>query len=68
MSGHQIARTAPDLTQRTEHRREHDEVAQRAEKEDEEEREVFKQYTIPEGFTVWIELAFKANSRPTSLF
>jgi len=32
------------------------------------ERKVVKQYTIPEGFTVWIEVAYKANLRPTSLF
>lgn len=33
-----------------------------------DEKEVIKQYTVEEGFTVWIELAFKSKDRPTSLF
>jgi hypothetical protein len=29
---------------------------------------VMKQYVIPEGFTVWLEIAFKTSARPTSMF
>jgi hypothetical protein len=34
----------------------------------ESEKTVAKQYTIEEGFVVWIELAFKTKDRPLSLF
>ena len=34
----------------------------------ENKKTVMKQYIIPEGFTVWIEIAFKAKSRPASMF
>lgn len=33
-----------------------------------DQKVVLKQYTIPEGFTVWIELAFRPNERQVSLF
>jgi len=33
-----------------------------------EDRKVMKQYTIPEGFTVWIEISFKPKMRQTTLF
>jgi len=32
------------------------------------EKKVVKQYTIPEAFTVWIELAFKPKERPLAIF
>ena len=34
----------------------------------ESEKTIVKQYTVEEGFTVWIELAFKSKDRPLSLF
>ena len=37
-------------------------------KMNESEKTVIKQYTVEEGFTVWIELAFKSKDRPISLF
>ena len=32
------------------------------------EKKVVKQYTIPEGFTIWIELAYRLKQRPTTMF
>jgi len=32
------------------------------------EKQVLKKYVIPEGFTVWIELAFRPKQRPLSMF
>ena len=32
------------------------------------EKKTLKQYVVPEGFTIWIELAFKPKTRPISLF
>jgi hypothetical protein len=34
----------------------------------EAQKKIVKQYVIPEGFTVWIELAFRPQTRPTSIF
>jgi len=32
------------------------------------ERKVLKEYVIPEGFVVWVELALKSGGRPTVMF
>ena len=32
------------------------------------DKQVIKQYTVPEGFTVWIEISCKAKQRPSSMF
>jgi hypothetical protein len=32
------------------------------------EEEVLKEYTIPEGFVVWLELVYKLKQRPTVMF
>ena len=33
-----------------------------------ETKEVMKEYLIPEGFTVWLEITFKHKQRPTTMF
>ena len=33
-----------------------------------EESEVMKEYTIPEGFVVWMEMNYRLKARPTSMF
>jgi len=38
------------------------------EDEKEEEEKLVKQYTVPEGFTVWLELDYKQKLRPTAIF
>jgi hypothetical protein len=46
-----------------------EEVMENTENETNEDgKELLNEYVIEEGFTVWIELAYKENSRPTSLF
>jgi len=32
------------------------------------EQKILKQYTIPEGFILWLEICFKQQQRPTSIF
>jgi hypothetical protein len=33
-----------------------------------EQEEVVKEYTIPEGFVVWMEINYRLKARPTSMF
>ena len=39
-----------------------------ANNEEGEERKILKDYVIPEGFTIWLEINFKNKQRPTSMF
>lgn len=39
-----------------------------ANNEENQERKVLKEYVIPEGFSVWVEINFKNKQRPTSMF
>jgi len=32
------------------------------------EQETLKEYTIPEGFVVWMEMNYRLKARPTAIF
>ena len=36
--------------------------------EDTEEKNILKEYTIPEGFALWVEISYKQKQRPTAMF